>query len=219
MKENLFENYNSKAYENSTDPFGAILEGPTFTYGDKSGANSDVDPEGLGREENGAHSRKIDTDYDWRKMNDSRPTDKVNDFDVDVPEIDPYYPYNMDDETVTGAGTRILHNNGFDADGRSYSDIMDHVNDAMLDASPLGDSDVLETESGFEVAPGSADQPGNPLEDEMVIGSEEVLSAPEEDAIDDAVEDTTDIKSAETLSSISTEELLKELEYRLKNKE
>lgn len=216
MKNSLFESF-SKISDNSTDPFGAILEGPKFTFGDATGSSPDEDPEGLGREENGAHSRKVDTGYEDRLAKgvhfDHMPN-TFNDLDVTEPEYDPYAVGPESD--LEKAGTELLKQNYYDNNGISYEDAPAY-NTAMADAVPL-EGDVLDNgEDAPTIVPDSVEEPGNPLEDEHEIDSETVLGADEEPEVEEPL--ATPDKDIIALHNISTDELLKELQHRLANKE
>ncbi len=221
MKNKLFESF-MKTSDTSTDPFSAIVEGPTFTFGDKGASKPEEDPEGLGRAENGAHSTKTDTDYERRKMQgllNGGDINTFNDLDVSEPE---YNPYGIGDPSdLEKAGTEILKRNYYDDEGRPYKETGNQAFDAMADAIPLeGEVSDFDDEIVPEESP--LNDRGEPIEDEFV-DSETVLGADEEPVEDDETSelasDSETIAVAETLSNISTEELLKELEFRLKNKD
>lgn len=199
MKNKLFESF-SKTPDHSTDPFGAILEGPKFTFGDKTGKSPDEDPEGLGREEGGAHSRKVDADYENRKDRGLLGDGVSDEERIGIDDFS-YDPWRVEEEDEVANNDITIE--PVETETSPY--------DAMADAESLGDRE-------HELVGPPAEEPGSPLEDEHEITSEDVLSAPEEPALEDEPASATD-SDLIALSNISTEELLKELEYRLTNKE
>ena len=199
MTSKLFETF-GKMVDNGTDPFSAITEGPTFTFGNRTGSMSDEDPDGLGRAENGAHSTKTDVDYESRKSagltGDGIPEEDhvgIDDFSYD--------PWQHEEDL------------GGDAVADDFQELTNPY-DAMAHSVPLeGEPSDFDN----EIVADPVEQPGSPLEDEHEIDSEDVLSAEEEPVIEEPLQ-TTDADLI-ALHGISTEELLKEIQFRLANKE
>jgi len=204
-KQGLFENFNQRSYANTTDPFGSIMEGPKFSYGDAPTVNGDYEEDDkVGRDLEGDPTV---SSHDLTPEEEEAARLEAADATID-PEEDHSDLETEADRILAGAAK-------FDADGgNDYTDAMDF-------ASPLGDIedsviDPESTETDEVIEPLPVEAPGTPLEDEHELSSEDILSAPEEASIDEPLETPTADKIA--LSNISDEELMKELQFRMANK-
>lgn len=214
-KQSLFESFNDKSYENTTDPFGSILEGPKFSFGDAPSINGDYEEDGsIGKENEGEFSKSTHT---LTPEEEEAAREEGNKEDGIIPQDD------EPSELETEADRILASSNAFDAEGgMNYTDALDYAKplgdneDAIIDPS-YGISGEREPSDTFEMEPLPLDEPGNPLQDEVELGSEDVLSAPEEPVTEEPLEATTADRIA--LSNVSVEELLKELQFRLANKE
>jgi hypothetical protein len=96
-KKHLFENFNTSAYDNTTDPYASILEGPKFTFGNtnKDVTNGDEEEGKLGREGGEDPVDVVDTDTLNIKNPDASELDKEAD---DILSKAGYNPYGIGPE-------------------------------------------------------------------------------------------------------------------------
>jgi len=221
-KKHLFENFNTSAYDNTTDPYASILEGPKFTFGN---TNKDIvngeseEGDEVGRVNDGDakasfHTLTPEEEEKARKEANNLTGRELSDDDDGPSDLD-----RQADEFLR------KHYDPLEAIHSKYkanSDAMNHVDD-------LGDFDIASRDGELDDTAGEFGMGGyeivtpTPMPDELegeeqfgLDNPEGVLGDEEPPVIDEPV--ATPAKDVIALHNVSTEELMKELQYRVANK-
>lgn len=220
MSNKLFENYNDKAYENTTDPFASILEGPKFTFGNtnKDVVNGD-DEEGdlVGRENDGNAKASFHTMTPEEEEKARKEANKP-----EAATIVDEEPSDLDKQADDFLAQHYDPLEALHGKYKTKSDAMSHVDD-------IGDFDIAGRDADLDDAAGEfgmggyeiVKEPEMPLEVESeeqfgLDNPEGVLGDIEPPVVEEPIE--TPAKDIIALHSISDEELMKELQYRMANK-
>lgn len=222
-KQHLFENYNDAAYDNTTDPFAAILEGPKFTFGNtnKDVVNGDSEEgDEAGRTLAGSPVRSSHSLTD-DELEHQR--DQANALDGDE-LVDKELP----DELETQAD-ELIHKASMSDPAAAWDGQISKIKDAMNYTDDIGDFDIAGRDEELDNAAG-----------EFGLGGYNIVK-PEENASEAEVDDQFGLDNPEgvlgdvepdepelpiatpdsdviALHNISDEELMKELQFRMANK-
>lgn len=218
-KKHLFENFNAAAYENTTDPFASILEGPKFTFGNTNkdivnGESEEGDEVGrvndgnvkasfhtMTPEELESAQEKARGEENRLEASELMAEEEPSDLEKQADDI---LFYNYPEDTMRDAV-------------KNSADAMSYVDD-------IGDFDVaVDFEgpdysiSGRQLVPHSEEPLEMDSEEQFGLDNPEgVLGEVEPEVVDEPAE--TPAKDIIALHDISDEELMKELQFRMANK-
>jgi hypothetical protein len=219
-KRHLFENFNATAYDNTTDPYAAIFEGPKFTFGNTNKDTMSGDSEEGDEVGRVNHGEPIASFHTLTPEEEEKARKEAN--KLTGKELSDEEPSDLDRQANDLLRKHYTPLEILRAKHKTNSDAMNHVDDlgdfdiAYRDGE-LDDTDSEFGISGYEIVtpPSMPDE----LEKEEQFGLDDpegVLGYEEPAIIDEPVE--TPVKDIIALQSISDEELIKELQYRMANK-
>lgn len=213
-RKQLFESFNDAAYDNTTDPFGAILEGPKFTFGksDADVANGDSEEAGeIGRSLKGepqktSHTMTADELEAARAASNELSGDELADEDE---------PSDLEKQA-----DEILHADSMYDPMSALHGHVKSATDAMNYVDDIGEFDIAKFDdpefgiSGEEIVKTGAGLPDELDTDEQFgLDDPEAVIGEDEPVVEDPI--TTPDSDIIALSNISDDELIKELQHRM----
>lgn len=208
---NLFESFKENAYDNTTDPFASILEGPKFTFGDApedtpSGDSTDSDE--LGK----ASTSTVESDMTEEELEAAR----IKDSELSGDElVDAEEPSDLEKQADD-----VLHADSMYDPMSSLNAQVTSAEDAMNFVDDIGEFDIAAFEdpefgiSGEElVRSDSVKSDDMDLDTQFGLDDPEAVIGEDEPVLEDPAQSPdSDIIA---LSNISDEELIKELQHRM----
>lgn len=214
-RKQLFESFSDSAYDNTTDPFASILEGPKFTFGksDADVANGD-DEEGdfgLGRSLEGAPQKSSHT-MTAAELEAAREEGNKLSGDELVDEEEPSDLEKQADE--------ILHADSMYDPMSALHGHVKSATDAMNYTDDIGEFDIAKFEdpefgiSGEEIVKTDVPMPDDlDTESQFGLDNPEAVIGDDQPVVDEPV--STPDSDIIALSNISDDELIKELQHRM----